>query len=285
MADNQATRADGNLAGKVAVVTGAARRRSIGRATALRLAADGADIACLDVARPPDHAPGYGTGDRDQLAEAVDEVRATGRRALGVVVDVRDADALQAAVDEVVATLGRVDICCAMAGGTGFGNGIAPLLRLEEQAWDWVVDVNLKGTWLTNAACARAMIAGGRGGRIVNVASSVALPGTNGTSGMAAYAAAKSGVIVLTQHLAVELGAHGILVNAVSPGMIDTQASEPVRERLAARGTLDRWIDGLPLGRIGQAEEVAAAVAWLCGDGASYVTGDTLNLSGGQVMG
>lgn len=267
------------------MVTGAARRRSIGRATALRLAADGADIACLDVARPPDHAPEHGAADPHQLAEVVDEVRATGRRAVGVVVDVRDAAALATAVDEVVATLGRVDICCAMAGGTGFGNGIAPLLRLDEPAWDWVVDVNLKGTWLTATACARAMIAGGQGGRIVNVASSVALAGTNGTSRMAAYAAAKAGVIVLTQHLAVELGPHGILVNAVSPGMIDTQASEPVRERLARRGTLESWVSRLPLGRIGRSEEVAAAVAWLCGDGASYVTGDTLNLSGGQVMG
>lgn len=273
------------LAGKVALVTGSARAGSIGRATALRLAADGADIACLDVARPPDHAPDHGMGSQTELDQLVDEIRATGRQAIGITADVTDWSAMHAAVGQIVSELGRLDICCAMAGGVGFGNGIAPLIRLTEPEWDWVLDVNLKGAWITASAAAKVMVEAGQGGRIVTVASAAGLTGANGTSGMGAYAAAKAGVIVLTQNLAVELGRYGITVNAVSPGVVRTQASQPVRERLEQRGRLDDWIRAIPLRRMAEPSEIASVVAFLCSDAAGYVTGDAVNVTGGQTLG
>ncbi|WP_406416360.1 SDR family oxidoreductase [Streptomyces sp. NBC_00873] len=273
------------LTGKVALVTGAARCGGIGRTTALLLADLGADIACLDVARPPEHAPEHGVGSPNELAELVAEIEAKGRRAIAVTADVTNGAQVNEAVDRTVVELGSLDLCCAMAGGVGFGNGIAPLLSLDEPSWDWVIDVNLKGAWLTAAAAGRAMVAAGRGGRIVTIASSAALVGTNGNTGMGVYAAAKAGVITLTQNLAAELGPHGINVNAVSPGMIGTQASAPVREQFERSGRTDAVIGSIPLRRFGEAEEIASIVAFLCGDGASYITGDAINATGGKVLG
>lgn len=273
------------IEGRVALVTGAGRRGSIGRATALRLAEDGADVACLDLGRAPAHAPDYGVGSDDELDELVGEIRDIGRQAIGITADATDWKEMHDAVDRASDELGSIGICCAMAGGVGFGNGIAPLLRLTEDEWDWVVDVNLKGTWITARAAATSMITAGSGGRIVTVASSAALAGVNGATGMAAYAAAKAGVIVLTQNLASELGRFGINVNAISPGMIRTQASQPVRERLESRGHLTEWLAHLPLKRIGEPWEMAAIASFLCSDDASYVTGDAINATGGQALG
>jgi len=273
------------ITGRVALVTGAGRRHGIGWATALRLAEDGADVACLDAGCPPAHAPNYGTGSDEELAEVVEKIRAAGRRALAITADVTDWAQMHAAVARVGDELGPVGLCCAMAGGVGFGNGIAPLLTLTEEEWDWVVDVNLKGTWITARAAAASMVTNGAGGRIVTVASSAALVGANGATGMAAYAAAKAGVIVLTQNLASELGRFKINVNAISPGMIRTQASQPVKDRLESRGRLEEWLSQIPLKRIGEPEEIAGVVSFLCSDDASYVTGDALNVSGGQALG
>jgi len=114
------------IEGKVALVTGAARKHSIGRATALRLAEDGADLACLDIARPPEHAPDHGVGSSDELDEIVAEVRRLGRRAVAIKADVTDWDQMHAAVAQTVSELGRLDFCCAIAGGVGFGMGSSP---------------------------------------------------------------------------------------------------------------------------------------------------------------
>jgi 3-oxoacyl-[acyl-carrier protein] reductase len=273
------------IEGKVALVTGAARRHSIGRATALRLAEDGADIACLDIARAPEHAPDHGVGTPDELDEVVAEVQKLGRRAIAIKADVTDWDQMHAAVAQTVNELGRIDFCCAIAGGVGFGNGIIPLMKLSEKEWDWVIDVNLKGTWITARAAAEALIAAGTGGRIVTVASAAGLPGANGTTGMASYAAAKAGVVVLTQNLASELGRFGINVNAISPGMVHTQASQPVREKLESRGQLDNWLNGIPLRRMAEASEMASVVSFLCSNDSSFVTGDAINVTGGQTLG
>src|SRR5262245_19664329 len=217
MAYGPAPMALAGIAGKVALVTGAARRRSIGRATALRLAREGADVACLDIARPYDEFPGYEVATGDELDEVVREITALGRRAVAVRADVSRWDEVHAAVGTAHTTLGRIDLCCNVAGGAGSGMGVRPLLQIAEREWDRVLDVNLKGTWIVARACAEHMLAAGRGGRIVNVSSQA---GKRAFPMLGAYCAAKAGVILLTQVMAAELGPSGITVNAVCPGTV-----------------------------------------------------------------
>jgi NAD(P)-dependent dehydrogenase (short-subunit alcohol dehydrogenase family) len=276
----------GGIDGKVALVTGAARRRGIGRATAVRLASEGADVACLDIARPYDEFPGYGLASADELDEVVAEIENLGRRAVGVRADVSSWDEVHAAVAEAADKLGAIDLCANVAGGAGFGMGGGPLLQIGEAEWDKVLDVNLKGTWMVSRACAERMIAGGRGGRIVNVSSQA---GKRGFPMLGAYCAAKAGVILLTQVMAAELGPLGINVNAVCPGTVDTDLlnKDHQFEQLvtAMGGTFEQWLAReIPLGRVQTAEDVAAAIAFLMSDDASYITGEAVNVSGGQTM-
>jgi NAD(P)-dependent dehydrogenase (short-subunit alcohol dehydrogenase family) len=182
-------------------------------------------------------------------------------------------------------TLGGPHICCNVAGGAGAGMGAGPLLQIAEAEWDRVVDVNLKGTWIVARACAERMLAAG-GGRIVNVSSQA---GKRGFPMLGAYCAAKAGVILLTQVLAQELGVSGITVNAVCPGTVDTDLLNKDRqfEQLvgALEGDFDRWVRReIPLARLETADEVAAAIAFLASDDAAYITGEALNVSGGQTM-
>jgi len=274
------------LTAKVALVTGAARRRSIGRATALRLAREGCDVACLDIARPYADFPEYGLGSADELEELVREITGLGRRALALRADVSSWDEVHRAVAEAHAQLGRLDVCCNVAGGSGFGMGSGPLLQLAEREWDRVIDVNLKGTWIVSRACAERMLESGRGGRIVNVSSQ---GGKRGFPTMGAYCSAKAGVILLTQVLAIELAPFGITVNAVCPGTVDTDLLQKnlAFEHAAAGMGLDhaQWIAReIPLGRLESADDVASAIAFLASDDAAYITGEALNVSGGQTM-
>jgi NAD(P)-dependent dehydrogenase (short-subunit alcohol dehydrogenase family) len=241
------------LAGKAAVVTGSTR--GIGRAIALAFAREGADVV---------------VNGRDQAAaEAVcAELRGLGARAVAQAADVgRVADArrlVAAAVDG----FGRLDVLVNNAGL--FSR--RPALELDEADWDRLVDVNLKGAFFCAQAAARAML--GRGGAIVNVASDAAWSG--GLNPCAHYAASKAGMLSITRSLAKELAPHGIRVNAIAPGMIETDMG----------GTAGATLAGLriPLGRYGTPEEVAAAAVFLASDEASYVTGATLNLSGGLFL-
>jgi NAD(P)-dependent dehydrogenase (short-subunit alcohol dehydrogenase family) len=274
------------IAGRVALVTGAARRRGIGRATALRLAREGADVACLDLGRAYADFPGYGVASGEELDEVVAEIAGLGRRAIALRADVSDAEQVGRAVAEAYAALGRIDFCCNVAGGAGFGMGAGPLLQLAEREWDRVIDVNLKGTWLVARACAERMLAAGRGGRIVNVASQA---GKRAFPMLGAYCAAKAGVVLLTQALALELGPSGITVNAVCPGTVDTDLlnKDHQFEQLvgAMEGGFERWVAReIPLGRLETTGDVAAAIAFLCSTDAAYITGEALNVSGGQTM-
>jgi len=274
------------IAGKVALVTGAARRRGIGRATALRLAAEGADVACLDIARPYSDFPDYGVAAADELDEVVHEIEARGRRALALRADVSSSEEVTAAVARAHEVLGTIDLVCNVAGGAGLGMGMGPLLQIEEREWDRVIDVNLKGTWLVSRTCAERMLAAGRPGRIVNVSSQA---GKRGFPLLGAYCAAKAGVVLLTQVMAQELGPAGITVNAVCPGTVDTDLlnKDGQFELMvgALEGSLERWIGReIPLGRLQTADDVAAAIAFLCSDDAGYITGEALNVSGGQTM-
>lgn len=274
------------IEGRVALVTGAARRRGIGRATAMRLAAEGADVACLDIGRPFAEFPDYPLAASDELDEVVAEIEKLGRRAVAVQADVSSWDEVHAAVQKAADALGTIDLCANVAGGAGFGMGAGPLLQIGEAEWDKVLDVNLKGTWMVSRACAEKMMAGGRGGRIVNVSSQA---GKRGFPMLGAYCAAKAGVILLTQVLAAELGPLGITVNAVCPGTVDTDLlnkDHQMEHMVTALGTTwDEWLRReIPLGRVQQPEDVAAAIAFLMSDDGSYITGEALNVSGGQTM-
>ena len=275
------------IEGKVALVTGAARRRGIGRATVLRLAQEGADVACLDIARSYDDFPDYPVASGDELDEVVEEVKGLGRRAVALRADVSSWDEVQEAADAAVAELGTVDLCCNVAGGAGFGMGAGPLLQITEAEWDRVLDVNLKGTWMVARACAERMLRAGRGGRIVNVSSQA---GKVGWPMLGAYSAAKAGVILLTQVLARELGPMGITVNAVCPGTVDTDLLNKDRQlevmmEATTPGGFEAWVNReIPLGRLETGDDVAAAIAFLCSDDAAYITGEAVNVSGGQTM-
>jgi NAD(P)-dependent dehydrogenase (short-subunit alcohol dehydrogenase family) len=273
------------FAGKVALVTGAARPRGIGRATALLLAAGGADVACLDIARPYDEAPGHATASQDDLDGVVAEIGALGRKAVAVRADVSDEDEVEAAVAEATEALGTVTLVANVAGGSGPGFGVGPLALVPAAEFRRVVDVNLVGTWLVARACANRMAAAGLPGRICNVSSQA---GKRGFPMIGAYCAAKAGVILLTQSMALELGPSGIAVNAVCPGTVDTDLINPggmFETVLGGADGVQRYLEReIPLRRLQPAEEIAAAIAWLLSDAARALTGEAINVSAGQTM-
>jgi NAD(P)-dependent dehydrogenase (short-subunit alcohol dehydrogenase family) len=269
----------------VALVTGAARPRGIGRATALRLAAAGADVACLDMARPYDNAPMHGTATGDDLASVVAEIEGMGRRAVAVKADISKADEVEAAVNVAAEALGTITMVANIAGGSGPGFGLGPLISVSDDEFRRVLDVNVVGTWLVSKACAARMIAAGVGGRICNVSSQA---GKRGFPMLGAYCAAKAGVILLTQTMALELGPSGIAVNAVCPGTVDTDLINPngmFEQLVGGKAGLDAFIAReIPLGRLQSADEIAATICWLLSPDAAAVTGEAVNASAGQTM-
>jgi NAD(P)-dependent dehydrogenase (short-subunit alcohol dehydrogenase family) len=273
------------FAGTVALVTGAARPRGIGRATAIRLATEGADVACLDIARPYAEAPTHGTATADDLDSVVAEIAALGRRAIAVRADISDAEQVEAAVATATDELGTITAVANVAGGSGIGFGVGPLIAVEPDEFRRVLDVNVVGTWLVSKACAQRMVAARVGGRICNVSSQA---GKKPFPMLGAYCAAKAGVILLTQTMAVELGPSGISVNAVCPGTVDTDLVNP-------NGMFEMMVGGpegmqafiereIPLGRLQTADEIAAAICWLLSDDARAITGEAVNTSAGQTM-
>jgi 3-oxoacyl-[acyl-carrier protein] reductase len=244
------------LANQVAIVTGAGR--GIGRAIALKLATAGADIAC--VSRTAENA--------EKVAA---EVRAAGRRAWGLAVDVADGAAVTAAAEKVLAEAGRVDILVNNAGVTKDGL----LMRMTEADWDTVVDTNLKGAFLFTKALTRSFLKQ-RSGRIINIASVV---GLMGNAGQANYAASKAGLIGFTKSCAKELGSRGVTANTVAPGFITTDMTAVLDEK--ARAAL---VERIPLGSLGEPGDIAEAVLFLAGPGGRYITGQVLTVDGGMVM-
>jgi 3-oxoacyl-[acyl-carrier protein] reductase len=241
------------LAGRVAVITGGSR--GIGYACAARLVEDGAAVA-------------ISARDAARLEASVKELEALGGEVLGVVADAskrEDADRLAETARE---RFGRLDILVNNAGMTRD----TLLLRMKDEDWDRVMDVNLRGAFVMTRAAAKVM-ARQRSGRIINIASAA---GTMGNAGQANYSAAKAGMIGLTKSAARELAHWSILVNAVAPGLIDTDMAAALSE--TARAAL---IAQVPLGRMGTAREVAEVVGFLAGDGATYITGQVFQVNGG----
>ncbi len=273
------------FAGTVALVTGAARPRGIGRATALRLAAGGADVACLDIARPYDDAPDHPTATVDELEGVVAEIEALGRRAVAVRADVSDAEQVEAAVAAAADALGTVTAVANVAGGSGPGFGFGPLVSLPHTEFQRVLDVNVIGTFLVSKACASRMVEAGVPGRICNVSSQA---GKRAFPWLGAYSAAKAAVILLTQAMAAELGPAGIAVNAVCPGTVDTDLVNPAgmfEQLMGGPEGLQAFLEReIPLRRLQSADEIAAAICWLLSADAAAVTGEALNASAGQTM-
>lgn len=245
-----------SLEGKVALVTGGGR--GIGQAIALELARGGADVA---VAVSRDVA----------AAEAVaEEIRGLGRKALARQCDVASTEQAEQLVTAVVEELGRIDILVNNAGITRDGL----LMRMSEEDWDAVLDVNLKGTFNCTRAAIKRMVRQ-RSGRVINVTS---IMGITGNPGQANYAASKAGMIGFTKSIAREVGSRGITCNAVAPGWVRTQMTEKLPEEFAAQ-TLKQ----IALGRLGEPEDIAGVVAFLCSPAAAYMTGQVLVVDGGLI--
>jgi NAD(P)-dependent dehydrogenase (short-subunit alcohol dehydrogenase family) len=245
------------LQGRIAAITGGAL--GIGRATALLFAAEGATVALGDV-------------EVDESETVVKEITARGGRATAIRVDVGDASQVQAFVDRIVADFGRLDVMFANAGIVHS----APFLDHPEAEWHRVLRVNLTGVFFCGQAAARQMARQG-GGRIIATAS---INGFRGVENLVGYNAAKAGVIELTRTMAVELAAHGITVNAIAPAQIDTRLTRSLPEEARRRR-----VDRIPMGRFGEADEVARAALFLASDDASFITGHTLAVDGGYLAG
>jgi 3-oxoacyl-[acyl-carrier protein] reductase len=245
------------LEGKVALVTGASR--GIGRSIALLLASRGADIA-INYA-----------GNTEAAEKTKAEVEALGRKAILVKTDVADAEACVAMVDEVVKAFGKIDILVNNAGITRDGL----LMRMKEADWDAVLLTNLKSVFNCTKAAVKYMMKA-RCGRIVNISSVV---GAMGNAGQANYAAAKAGILGFTKATAKEVAARGITVNAMAPGFIAIDMTAVLPEKV-----VESLKAGIPMGRLGDPEDIAKAVAFLVSDEAAYITGQTLHVNGGMFM-
>jgi len=267
-----------DLEGKVAIVTGAGRYNGIGRYIALALARNGADVVVTGSGRSPDTYPDeekeMGWRDIDSVA---DEIRELGRRALPLVTDMLSADDAQRLADETKRELGRIDILVNNA-AAGRGADRAPVLQIPDEEWRRVIDMNLTGTFLVTKAVGNAIVAGGEGGRIINIGS---IAGREGFPTFGAYAVTKAGMILFTQVLAVELARHKVNVNCVCPGTIGTHRMTDVTRPGPIR---DAVMTRILLGREGAPEEIGAVVAFLAGPGGSYIHGQTINVDGGHVM-
>lgn len=277
-----------NLQGKTALVTGAGGERGIGRAVATRLAREGADVIVSDrVANPyPDD-----SRDWQGLPSVVREIEAAGGKAEAILADVSQANQVENLVSRGTDRFGQIDILVNGAGSLP-GKDRVLVVDMEEEAWDKEMNVNAKGVFLMCRAAARHMIERGKGGKIINIAST---SGKIGRKRFSAYCASKAAIIRFTQALAQELGPHGINVNSVSPTAVDTERVGFIAEAVSDGAILGRsWKDSeahrefvrekaeiSPLGRVARADDVAQTVAFLASPESDYLTAVDLVVSGG----
>jgi NAD(P)-dependent dehydrogenase (short-subunit alcohol dehydrogenase family) len=254
----------GRFTDKVVLITGGAG--AIGFAAAERFAAEGAAIAILD-------------RNRAATSEAVTKLRAAGHKAEGFVADVGAEPDVERAVADTVKAFGRLDVLFNNAGIAGV---VAPVHELSAADWDDIVRINLRGVFLVQRYCLRAMIAAKVKGSVVNMASSMS--GFDVLAGGAGYAATKHAILGLTRVAALDVARYGIRVNAVCPGVIETSLGVPAADQAAYRAGIERFANRIPLRRIGQPADVAAVVAFLASDEAAHVTGVGWLIDGGQTM-
>ena len=261
------------FAGKTVVVTGSGREKGLGQAILRRFAEEGAACVVSDRAITPE-------------AEGVaEDLRGRGAKVAAIACDVSDPAQCAALVEGAMAAFGRVDV---LVNNAGIGFMMRPLLEVDPADWNTVLAVNLSGAVYCTQAAARAMIAGGRGGRIINVASQAA---KSGFPHLPAYVSSKHGMVGLTRAAALELGAHGITVNAVCPNHVTTGLGAEQNayfSKLLGFDSVEAYLANMtaknPMGRPGLGSDTAAACAWLASDDAFYVTGEALNVSGGEEM-
>ena len=279
-----------DLSGKVAVVTGAGGRHGIGRAIATRLAQEGADVVVtdipqsLDAIRPEDRQEGW-----EGLPSVVREIEAAGRQSLGLFSDVSDSAQVDQMVGQVLKRFGQIDILVNNAGSRP-GRDRVPVVELEEDAFDEVMRVNVRGTYLCSRAVARHMVARNQGGKIIIISSGA---GKRGIARYAVYCASKFALVGFTQALAQEMAPHRVNVNAICPGLVDTERVDFIAAALAGEGQSAEEHRALmvrerstrvPMGRIAQGDDIAKMAAFLSSGESEYMTGLSISVSGGSEM-
>ena len=279
-----------DLNGKVALITGAGGRHGIGRSIALRLAEEGADVVVTDVEasataiRAEDRQAGWAG-----LPSVVEEIESKGRKALGLFSDVSDGVQVASMVATTLERFGHIDILVNNAGSRP-GKDRVPVLELEEEAFDEVQRVNVRGTYLVSRAVATHMVNRGGGGKIINISSGA---GKRGIARYAAYCASKFAVIGFTQAMAQEMAPNRINVNAICPGLVDTERVDFIASALAPEGESSEEYRAdmvrerafrVPMGRIAQGDDIARMAAFLASAESDYVTGLSISVSGGTEM-
>jgi NAD(P)-dependent dehydrogenase (short-subunit alcohol dehydrogenase family) len=274
-----------SLEGKVALVTGASSKRGMGHAIALRFAREGADVVVVDkIPAPQSLFPGdEGWGGLDEI---VTEIESLGKKGLAVVADLSSSQEVDKTVAKILEKFGQIDIlvhCAATRGPVA-----TPVAELAESDWRTILDINLTGAFLVSKAVAKSMLNKGQGGKIVHIAS---LAGTRGVPGSGGYCASKWGVIGLVKTMAIELAPHNINVNAINPGGIITNLRDQAFAQMAKEQGISweeardrdwsKMISGIPMGRLGTTDEIADLAFFLASDQSTYITGETVNISGG----
>ena len=273
-----------DLTGKIAVITGAGGEHGIGRAIAMRLAQEGADVVVNDLTANPKKSSTWAG-----LPSVVEEIEVLGRKAIAIEADISNSSQVDLLIQGAIQEFGHIDILVNNAGSAA-GPDRVPIVELEEEIWDQVQRINVKGTFLCCKAVAKELIKQGHGGKIINMSS---IAGTKGISRFGAYCASKFAVRGLTQSLAKELGEYGIQVNAICPGMVVTERFYGIAEALAPEGVetedfLNEMekenISNTPLGRVATTNDVAKIAAFLASSESDFNTGMSFTVDGGNTI-
>jgi meso-butanediol dehydrogenase/(S,S)-butanediol dehydrogenase/diacetyl reductase len=273
-----------DLTGKIAVITGAGGEHGIGRAIAMRLAKEGADVVVNDLTANPKKSSSW-----SGLPSVVEEIEVLGRKAIAIEADISNSSQVDLLIQGAIQEFGHIDILVNNAGSAA-GPDRVPIVELDEEVWDQVQRINLKGTFLCCRAVAKELIKQGQGGKIINMSS---IAGIKGISRYGAYCASKFAVRGLTQVLAKELGEYGIQVNAICPGMVITERFYGIAEALAPEGVETQEflnemekqsISDTPLGRVPTTNDVAKIAAFLASSEADFNTGMSFTVDGGKII-